>query len=179
MSGEVGFIPSGRSLSLTGFIANSTMRNNPQIPRARRICREMLPPRPSPARSSVPGLPDMNWNAPSLSAPPVPPCAKHVRPGSGGAWPHATENQSGDASPTQNPCRDRPPECPWCRQRAVLRGKPSPTGPGRQPRSVLTEEKGPEAFPSEGKAVRRNCPAPSGKAVRESFNNRYHRGCAR
>ena len=106
----------------------------------------------------------MIWNVPSLPvAPPVPPCAKHVRPGSGGAWPQVTKNQSGQAFPTQNPCRDRPPERPWYRQRGVLRGKPSPAGPGRRHQSVLTEEKRPEAFPSEGKAGCWICPRPQGR----------------
>ena len=55
-----------------------------------------------------------------------------------------------------NPCRDPPPERPWCPQRGLLLGKPSPAGPGRRHQSVLTGEKWPEAFPSEGPAVRRN-----------------------
>ena len=50
-------------------------------------------------------------------APSIPSCAKHVRPGSGEAWPQVTKNQSGQAFPTQNPCRDRSTERPECRKR--------------------------------------------------------------
>ncbi len=110
------------------------------------------PPRPAPARSPVLRLSDMIGKIPSLSAPPDPPCSKHVRPGPGGAWSRVTENQSGHTSPAPNPSRDRPPERPWCRQRGLQHRKPSPARPGQRPWSVLTEQKCPEAFPSEGKA---------------------------
>ena len=71
------------------------------------------------------------------------------------------------------------PECPWCRQRSLQHRKQTPARPGQRRRSFLIELNCPEAFPGEGKAGCRVCPVPPGKVARESFNNRYYRGCAR
>ena len=110
------------------------------------------PPSPAPARDRVPGRSAMICHVPSLSAPPVPPGAKHDRPGPGRAWPGVTENQSGHPSPALYPCRNQQWQRPCCRQKDLPRGKSSPEGPGNRPWTVLTEEKRPEAFPSERKA---------------------------
>ena len=79
-------------------------------------------------------------------------CVISPTSGSGAAWPCVMGNQSGYPPPAPNPCRNRRMERSWCPQRGLLRGKPSAAEPGKRPRTVLTEEKRPEAFPSDGKA---------------------------
>ena len=110
------------------------------------------PPRPAAAAGLLLCLPAMIADRLSLIIPPVPSCAKHVRPGSGAAWPGVTGNQSGYPSPTAKPCRNGQTERSWCPQRSLLRGQLSAAGPAERPRTVLTEETRPEAFPSDGKA---------------------------
>lgn len=61
------------------------------------------PPRPAATRGPILCLPDMIWNTPSRSAPLVPPCAKHDRPGSGGAWPRAREKPVRTPIASSNP----------------------------------------------------------------------------
>ena len=110
------------------------------------------PPRPASAAGLLLCLPAMIADRLSLIIPPVPSCAKHVRPGSGTAWFGVTGNPSGYPSPSSSPCRNRQTERSWCPPRGLLRGKPSAAGLGKRPRTVLTEEKRPEAFPNDGKA---------------------------